>query len=106
MGGPKKVHFDALRKDEGAWHDASGTLGSLKDAASAIDVYRAAFSFAGQDVADTYARLRTQVVDLLGAGAKEAQGAAKALHDIRTTLEADEAAAVTEFGGTWTPKDI
>ncbi|MGN8025610.1 hypothetical protein [Microbacterium sp. 22242] len=106
MGGLKKVHFDALRKDETTWHGAATQLDTLAKAANGIDVYRAAFSFAGGDVADTYAQLRTQVIGLLGDGSKKAEGAADALHDIRTSLEANEHAAVAEFGGMWTPKDI
>lgn len=101
-----KVNFDALTKDAKTWDQVSTDLKTASGAVGAVDISRSAFSFAALDVFDTYAQVRQHVIDLLTAGATEADGGAAALLAIRTTLEANESAAVSEFGGMWTPKAI
>lgn len=101
-----KAHFDALNKDAATWDQVASDLTTVKNAVESIDIYRGAFSFAAMDVYDSYAQVRQQVIDVLAAGATEATGASTALSQIRATLEANEQAAVEEFGGMWTPKDI
>ncbi len=101
-----KAHFEALGKDAATWDGVATELETVKSSVQSIEVNRGAFSFAAMDVADTYAEVRQRVIDLLVAGAGEATGASTALSAIRTTLEANEQAAVEEFGGMWTPREI
>ena len=101
-----KAHFDALAKDATTWDGVATDMEAVKGSVQSIEIYRGAFSFAAMDVADTYAEVRQRVIDLLSAGAGEATGASTALSKIRSTLEANEQAAVEEFGGMWTPRDI
>lgn len=98
-----KVHFDALSKDATTWSTVATEIDGIRGAVESIEIYRGAFSFAAMDVFDSYAQVRQQVIELLSAGAN---AASTALTDIRIAVEANEDAAVSEFGGMWTPRDL
>ncbi|MDA4894879.1 MULTISPECIES: hypothetical protein [Microbacterium] len=97
------VEFNALTEDASKWDGAAQQLGAIETALNGIDVYRGAFSFAAMDVFDEYVQVRDHVLRLLREGAGETAGAATALRRIRTDLEANENAAINEFGGMWAP---
>ncbi len=97
------VEFDALTDDAKKWDAAADRLTAIMTAMDGIDVSRGAFSFAAMDVFDEYVVVRDHMRALLQDGRTEMTSAADALRSIRRDLEADENAAIDEFGGMWAP---
>ena len=98
-----KVAFEALTHDASTWDGVSETLSRARADIDAIDVYRGAFSFAGLDLADSYAELHATVVALLGDGAEATHAGADALRAVRDDFLRYEDIAQSELYALWQP---
>ncbi|WP_029144845.1 hypothetical protein [Microbacterium luticocti] len=96
--------FEALSKDAAIWDAAGDTLAQAQTDLRNTQVYRGAFSFAAMDVADLYAQLHQQVIDLLGHGATETRAGATALRAVRTDFEKYEDITRCDLYDMWQPE--
>jgi hypothetical protein len=95
------VAYDALTSDAARWDGVADGLDQAAAGVANLDLGRGEFSFAGTDVADEYARIRTQVLQLLADGATQTRGAATALREIREDFESTEAAIQASLAEMW-----
>ncbi|MEL4319824.1 hypothetical protein WJX64_12485 [Leifsonia sp. YIM 134122] len=95
------VAYDALTKDAGRWDGVADGLDRISTSVATLDLGRGEFSFAGIDVADEYARIRTAVLRLLADGATQTRGAATALREIREDFEGTDAAIQASLAEMW-----
>jgi hypothetical protein len=84
------VSLEALRADATDWDHAAADLRGAAHRADAVVVPSAAFSFAGDPVAEAYELLRVHSVALLSGGADNFGAIAAALRAAAATYEADE----------------
>ncbi len=89
-----RVSLDALRHDAERWRTASDDLRAAAHRASELRLDEAAFSFAGIELARTYATLRAKLAALLTAGANNCAEVAKELVASADTYNAEELAGV------------
>jgi DNA-binding CsgD family transcriptional regulator len=71
------VAYDALTSDAARWDGVADGLDQAAAGVANLDLGRGEFSFAGTDVADEYARIRTQVLQLLADGMSNADVASR-----------------------------
>ncbi|MDQ4215272.1 hypothetical protein [Microbacterium capsulatum] len=100
-----KLCFDALGKDASIWDEAGNTLETASRTIDGVDVYRGAFSFGALEVADQYAQLHTQVVQLLTDGAREVRAGATALRAVRDDFQRFEDISKSEYYKMWQPAE-
>ena len=95
------VAYEALANDADRWDGVADQLTTAHGKVQGIDIYRGAFSFAGTSAADAYLAARETVLELLSEGATQAQGAATALRDIRTSFINNESQTQADLAGIW-----
>ena len=98
-----KVAYEALSNDAALWDSVGDTLDDALVQARGIEVYRGAFSFAAQDVADDYAEMHDLVVSLLAGGATATRKGAKALRAVRDDFEKLDDYQQAEIYSVWQP---
>jgi len=97
------VAVDALTSEAKIWDGIGDSLDDMKADVNGLDLHRGAFSFAGTGVADAYASLYSQVLELLQQGSNETHGGADALRAVRRDFESNEAAIKDALAGLWDP---
>ena len=95
------VALDALERDAARWARAAQELRAAAGAAQDQDLARSAFSFAGGEVADAYAALRTATTTLLDHGARNCDDIAAALRTCAAAYAAEETAGVHRARGVY-----